>query len=240
MDTAWYIRMTGTTGEAVLIDRDNLGERVFERALKRLRATSKPGQPLMWSFVNCTLQFVDQYIKVSDDVPVDTLLTATGVRTAGAGKISLYDAWQRIIDSRYFGRLGSGPAARLGDGTRRTIMPDGRRVIETQVSSGEIPGAEYMLPMVVGAHFKITITPTSTQGSQVQDLHMRFEAEYAGSGVNMDPTEKTFGVEEGDFRSEGNAFVSFGRNRWTAGSCGSKNGMVTPEITFDRVVLGVP
>lgn len=279
-DNAFYIDMRGGTGTAIMIDRNNLGDFSLTKPYltpgSKLRKTSRP---LTMTFVNCTFQFVDRYVKVSDEVPYEVLAASTGIRMGKS--ISLEQAWKQIVSSGYFesfematqSREAGAPRrkvsmAALGDGQRMAVLPDGTRVDEKGIQAGLVPGAEYSLPMMVGAFFKITLTPR-TEGRAYQGVHMRFDAEYRATGVGLKPGESLPGVEQGVFAREGNSYVSARRletspnspnslvldDSWSTDECGDKNGLLNrpdevgtnhaaegshSSLHFERVVIGSP
>ncbi len=238
-DNAFYIDMrNGRTGTAVLIDRNNMGDfslsKPYTTPGNRYRRTSRP---LTMSFVNCTFQMIDRYIKVSDEIPLEVLAASTRVQFGR--KATLEQAWQRIVASGYFttfdmlteSREGTARrrvnAATLGDGQRIAVMPDGLRVDEQSIADGLVPGAEYGMPMMVGALFRITLTP-QTEGRQFQAVHMRWDAEYRATGVGLKPGDVLHGVEQGIFAREGSAYVSAQHTEMvrTAGSTGTPQPIV--------------
>jgi hypothetical protein len=244
MDTAWLIDIRGERGSSILIDRNNLGTQHFETAFREAQL-AKPAKSTSIGMVNCSFQFLDNYYKVSDQVHIPALGKATGVELREG--MSLAEAWKRIVDSGYFNRLRDGRAARLGDGTRDAVLPDGRRVTERQIEEGLAPGAEYFLPMLVGGYFEITLRYSQPPANKFADgrafrgIHMKFDAEYRAAGIAVAPNEPTFGVEQGEFVKQGlnSSYVSFGANSWSASTCCSKNGLAgAPEMTFQRVVVG--
>jgi hypothetical protein len=243
-DNAFYVDMRGRTGVAIMIDRNNLGDFSLTKPYltpgNRLRKTSRP---LTMTFVNCTFQFLDRYVKVSDEIPYEVLASSTGIRMSKNMTLEL--AWQRIVSSGYFESFNMATKSReagaprrkvsmasLGDGQRMAVLPDGTRVDEKGIVDGLVPGAEYSLPMMVGGFFKITLTP-KTEGRAYQSVHMRFDAEYRATGVALKPGETLTGVEQGVFAREGNAYVSAKR----LGSASTKNAAVDPnfeEISGDE------
>lgn len=248
MDTVWLIQIKGDRGSSILIDRNNLGTEHFSNALKKVNvAEKKVAKPVSVGMVNCSFQFLDQYHKVSDQVHLKALGEATGVELAET--MTLEQAWKKIVDSGYFNRLVDGRAARLGDGTREAVLPDGRRTSEKRIEEGFDPGAEYHLPMLVGGYFDISLRysdPLSNKfanGRPHRGIFMKFDAEYRAAGIAVEPNAPTFGVEQGEFVKQGqnSAYVSFGANCWSASSCASKNGLAgPPEMVFQRVVVGAP
>jgi hypothetical protein len=261
--------MRGGTGTAIMIDRNNLGDFSLTKPYltpgSRFRGTSRP---LTMTFVNCTFQFVDRYVKVSDEVPYEVLAASTGIRMSKP--FSLEQAWKEIVSSGYFesfdmatkSREAGAPRrkvnmATLGDGQRMAVLPDGTRVDEKGIQEGLVPGAEYSLPMMVGAFFKITLTPRS-EGREYQGVYMRFDAEYRATGVGLKPGESLTGVEQGVFAREGNSYVSARRREtpskrdsahalqdvivddtWSTDECGDKNVLVTaPEPTTSQAAEG--
>jgi hypothetical protein len=252
MDTAFFIRMQGTQGSGILIDRNNLGQATFVAPL-RAANLPKPARPIMMSFVNCKHQFLDQYIKISDRVPINILATATNARIIA--NMTFKQAWDRINATNFFKRLGNLPMAKLGDGKRRAILPDGTVAPEPQIEQGLKPGAEYYLPMIVGAYFDMDLAPTTI--GQRRGIAMKWNGDYRGAGVNLQEGQVVTGIEEGDFFREGNAFVSTiggiggggvtGARPWTTSECADKNGLnagasaSTPvTLSFERVVIGTP
>jgi hypothetical protein len=279
-DNAFYIDMRGTTGTAIMIDRNNLNDfsmtRPYLEAGSRIRNVANP---VTMTFVSCAYEFVDRYIKVSDVVPLEVLGRSTGIQFSK--KATMEQAWRQIISSGYFESFDMlvqnrepGAARRrvnmatLGDGQRMAILPDGTRVDEKGIKDGDVPGAEYCLPMMVGAFFKITLTP-KTEGRQYQAVDVRFDAEYRATGVNLKPGETLYGNEHGVFAKEGNALVAANRiengkqldDTWDSHEGGNKNELVTPSsivaaakgippgeqahdlmgsLNFDRVIIGTP
>jgi len=74
---------------------------------------------------------------------------------------------------------------------------------------------------------------------------MRFDAEYRGAGINTGLDELTFGFEEGDFFGQaiGDPAAALANDpvahvgAWRTSSCGEKNGLATPGMTFERFVI---
>jgi hypothetical protein len=242
MDTAYYIQVGPDGGQAVLIDRNNLRQGVFARALRSTVAAKQVAQPLMQTFVNCRYDFLDQYVKVSDTVPVQTLLTATGtklVQAAGAKPPTLEQAWRAIVDSGYFSkRSGVGANARLGDGKRVATKFNGLKVTEADIEAGRAPGNEYLLPMCVGGFFKMKLNSTPGPAG-MPAVRLSIEAEYAGTGVNLNPDTVTRGTEAGTFMGEGDSFVAAGAGAYATSGCGDKNGLTDPGMIFERYVIGM-
>lgn len=240
MDTAYYIQMGPTGGTAVLIDRNNLRQGRFNRALQATMARSKPARPLTQTFVNCRFEFLDQYVKVLDTVPVQTLLTATSTtlkRQPRAGALTLEEAWRGMLSTGYFSRRsGVGQGIMLGDRKRFALMPNGLQTSEGDIEKGLTPGHEYRLPMVVGGFFRITLAPTTGLTGQPA-VSMSIDAEYAGVGVSMNPDEITKGMERGTFVGEGDGFVAFGKEGYSTSDCGAKNGLTEPGMIFERYVF---
>jgi hypothetical protein len=276
-DTAFYIEMHGATGTAILIDRNNLNDYSLTSPYlsqgSRLRKTARP---LTMTFVNCTFQFLDQYIKVSDEVQPRELAVSTNLalRTNVLRNLraqsSLEPLWRQLVSSGYFNSFNMVTNRGLrtthrklspvqGDGTRVAILPDGTMTDEKRIEQGLEPGSEYNLPMMVGALFKITLTPVKKPGRAFQSVRMRWDAEYRGVGVAMRVGEPVLGIEQGEFLKEGNACVSAvslsGPDAWMTSECGNKNGLVQadavsnpaltnsdlkPTLIFDRVVIGAP
>ena len=257
-DNAFYIDMrNGRTGTAILIDRNNMSDfslsKPYTTAGSRYRRVSRP---LTMSFVNCTFQMIDRYVKVSDEIPLEVLAASTRVQLGR--KVTLEQAWQRIVAAGYFTSFDMATesrdpgtarrrvnAATLGDGQRLAVMPDGTRVDERGIEEGLVPGAEYGLPMMVGAFFRITLTPV-TEGRQHQAVHMRWDAEYRATGVGLKPGDVLHGVEQGTFAREGSAYVSAKNagvvnaggssplstvtsNTWSTDDCGDKNALVNQQ-----------
>jgi len=222
-------------------------------------------RPLTMTFVNCTFQMVDRYVKVSDTIPMGVLAQSTHIPIEKGA--SLEEAWKQIVSAGYFetfqmatqNRDPGSPRqrvrmARLGDGQRLAILPDGTKATEKDIQEGLVPGAEYSLPMMVGAFFKITLTPVS-EGREHVGVHMRFDAEYRATGVALKPGESLTGVEQGTFAREGNAFVAARRveagaksgaagrtpnalgdpvdDTWSTDECGDKNGLVSNAVQVD-------
>jgi hypothetical protein len=253
MDTAFYIKMEGTKGSAILIDRNNLGQDSFATPLTSSKL-SPPKQPLMLSFVNCGLQFLDQYTKVADSIDgVPMTILANATKTSISEGMGLKEVWNGIVNAGYFNTLGERQTARMGDGTRLAVLPNGASATEKAIEAGSLPGSESYLPTVVGAFFQIDLTP-KVVGAQ-RGVSMRWLGEYRGAGVNLDPGALMSGIESGDFFREGGAFVSTvpsafttsGAEQWATTECGDKaevsidptsTGTVT--MVFDRVVIGAP
>lgn len=247
-DAAFYIDMHGGTGTAILIDRNNLND--FSLSSPYLAATSrlrKVARPLTMTFINCTFQFLDQYIKVSDEVPPRALAATTNLSLKSvAVSGSLEEVWKQLVSSGYFNsfemvtgkglkttRRKSSPVQ--GDGSRVAILPDGTTTDEKRIEAGLEPGSEYNMPMVTGALFKITLTTMKKEGRPYQSVRMRWDAEYRGVGIAIPVGQPVRGVEQGEFLKEGNAFVSAvsvsGRDAWMTSECGDKNGLVAVEST---------
>ncbi len=257
-DTAWYFDMTGTTGTAVLIDRNNMGlGNLTEPFADPSTWTARKPQAIRQ--VNCTYEFVDEYIKVSDDVLVDVLAATTGVKPAAG--LTLTDIWSQLkingywdnlhIPTAFIGDATHELSASLGDGQRFGFTPEGARVTEPEVMAGLYPGAEYELPMKVGAFFDVSITERENGPGGYASVHLRFDAEYAGTGINMVPGESVHSYEQGEFVMEGGAFVSAasvsGNEVFETGWCGDKNGLEVEgaiqgetEFVFERMVIGNP
>ena len=274
-DTAWYIDMQGTKGTAILLDRNNLGldtltapfveagakSSLTERTRERLAV--RPGRPLSMKQVNCTYEFVDEYVKVSDEILWEALAATTPVRMTKS--TSMRGAWQQLIDGGYFqyldmptsyqGSKALSISTALGDGKRYGFTPEGVKVTEAMVAKGLAPGAEYEMPMQVGAYFAITLTERENGPGGFRSVFLRMEAEYMGTGINLVPGEPILGVEQGEFVMEGDAFVSArsvsGSDCFTTSSCGDKNalgpevegkatGDLKPEFFFERMVIGMP
>ncbi len=245
MDTAFFVKMEGDKGTAILIDRNNLGRNSFERPLLSAR-NSQVAKPLMMSFVNCKYQFLDQYIKVADNVDGPQMaILAKATKTSFSAQTGLRQAWSEIISAGYFHRLGDPGHVKSVDqnGTRLAILPNGASATEKAIEEGTLPGSESYLPTVVGAFFEIELT-TTVVGSR-RGVSMKWIGEYHGAGVNLAPGESLTGIESGDFFREGGAFVSTvasavsprsaqnatgGANltnveaqQWTTSECGDKN-----------------
>lgn len=254
-DAAFYIDMRGGTGTAVLIDRNNLGDfpltEPFLAAGSKLRRTAKP---LTMTFVNCTYQFLDQYVKVSDEIPTSALTASMNLTfrpsvrnyAMGAGtpqRSALNDVWSQLVGSGYFNSLemvtnqGLRTTRRKvspvqGDGSRVALLPDGTMTNEKRIEEGMEPGSEYHLPMVTGALFQINLTAVKKDG-QYQACRMRWDGEYRGVGLNMPVGQPVRGIEQGEFLKEGNAIVSAisvsGVDAWMTSECGDKNGLNAAE-----------
>lgn len=248
-DTAFYISMRGTTGQAILIDRNNLGTGVLSKPYDQGKYT-RPAVPLTYGFSNCTFEFVDRYVKVTDEVPIEALASSTGVAIGKTAPLS--EAWSKIVASGYFDSITmrleppvgkftkrtptKKVAARLGDGQRIAVIPDGRKVSEESIAAGNAPGAEYNLPMLTGGFFEITLSTVLKDGIQL--AHMRWDAEYRGAGIGLPLGESIHGVEEGDFLSDSGAYVSArstssgqasAMQPWTTSECGNKNNLIAAE-----------
>ena len=256
-DTAWYIDMRGLTGTAILLDRNNMGvdtltapffaadgseSSLTKRARERLAV--RPQRPLSMKQVNCTYEFVDEYIKVSDELILEALAATAPVRLTD--RMTLRDVWKQLIAAGYFEVLEIPTSyldkskiqkvrASLGDGKRFGFTPEGLRVTEDMVAEGLVPGAEYELPMLVGAFFEITLTEREEGPGGYRSVFLRMEAEYQGTGINLEPGETVAGIEQGEFVMEGNAFVS-ARNisaldGFTTSTCADKNGLDECPVT---------
>ena len=274
-DTAWYIDMRGTTGTAILLDRNNLGLDTLTApfvnggdssltARTRERLSVRPRQPLSMKQVNCVYEFVDEYIKVSDELLIEALVATTPIRLTKG--LTLRGAWQQLIEAGYFEYLdmptdyrgGKALSTRtaLGDGKRYGFTPEGVKVTEAMVAEGVAPGAEYEMPMQVGAFFEITLTERENGPGGFKSVFLRMDAEYMGTGINLTPGEPVLGVEQGEFVMEGNAFVSArsvsGADTLTTSECADKNALLTEtpggkvsgelntEFVFERMVIGMP
>ena len=193
---------------------------------------------------------MDEYVKVTDTVPVEALARSTGVQFRSG--MTLVDVWKGLVANRYFDSLDmptsndpNGPKktlnARLGDHTRMAIMPDGTAATEAEIEKGLVPAAEYELPMMVGGIFRITLTSVpASAGRAHKAVRMRWDAEYRGAGMGLAPGQPVYGIEQGDFVMEGQAFVSarnmFGTesarasaeladSAWLTSECGDKSGL---------------
>ena len=287
-DTAWYIDMRGTTGTAILLDRNNMGldtltapfveggaDGLTKRTRERLSV--RPDRALSWKYVNCTYEMVDEYIKVSDDLVLEALAATTPVVLSKG--MTLRDAWEQLKTAGWFNVLDMPTSYRgeksvrlntkLGDQKRWGFTPEGVKVTEQMVIDGLAPGSEYELPMQVGAFFDINISEIDEGPGGFTSVFMRMDAEYMGTGINLVPNEPHFGIEEGEFVMEGNAFVSArsvsGDLCYGAGTCGTINGLggeveipegvpgkvrklpgkdsftfLAAELFFERVVIGLP
>ncbi len=279
-DNAFYVDMRGREGVAVMIDRNNLGDFSLSKPyLTPGSSLRNVARPLTLTQVSCTYEFVDRYIKVSDEVPVEVLGASTHVKFPRGA--TLEQAWKLIVDSGYFetfematqNREAGSPRrtvnmARLGDGQRLAILPDGTRVDEKGIREGLVPGAEYSLPMMVGGFFKITLSPVS-EGREHVGVYMRWDAEYRATGVGLSPGEPLVGIEDGIFAREGTSYVAarrsvpsatgnalaFEDDGWLSEEGGDKNALVAAEgsfsarrklgstssgLYFDRMVIGSP
>lgn len=275
-DAAFYIDMNGSSGTAVLIDRNNLGTYPLTSPYVGNPGSNKAvktARPLSMTFINCTYQFFDQYIKVDDQVPRRVLASSTEPAMKGVTPTEpLRELWGQIVKAGYFNSFDmlTNKGARMtrrnlstrqGDGKRVAITPDGTKTSEKRIEEGYDPGTEYNLPMMTGALFRITLTPTKNADIGHQSILMRFDAEYRGVGIDIPVGEPVPGIEQGEFFKEGNAVVSSismsGLNCWTTSECGDKNGLVgaevlansnlqipgtnfKPSLIFDRVVIGAP
>ena len=272
-DAAFYVDIRGGTGTAVLIDRNNLGDYPLTSPYVGNPGSNKAlrtARPLTMTFINCTYQFFDQYIKVADDVPRRVLGSSTEPGMKVKVNEPLKEVWDQIVNAGYFnsfqmvtskglGMQRSEMSTRQGDGKRVAVLPDGTRTTEKRIEEGFEPGSEYNLPMMTGAIFRITLTPKKNESVGYQSVTMRWDAEYRGVGIAIPVGEQVPGVEQGEFFKEGNACVSSislsGPNVWTTSECGDKNGLVgadavsnpaiagtnlKPTLIFDRVVIGAP
>ena len=257
-DTAWYFDIRGNTGTAVLLDRNNMGLDTLTAPFAD-PATWTASSPLAIRQVNCTYEFVDEYIKVSDTLLMDVLATTTGLTPSP--DLTLTDVWSQLKANGYWNYLNVPTAfvggtnelisTSLGDGLRYGFTPEGARVTEPEVMTGLYPGAEYELPMKVGALFDITLTQRQNGPGGYDSVFLHFDAEYAGTGINMVPGESVSSYEQGEFVMEGGAFVSArsvsGADAYETGWCDDKNGLAVEgqvegetEFIFERVVIGVP
>ena len=274
-DTAWYIQMDGLTGTAILLDRNNMGldtltapfvdfgasQSLTEKTRERLAV--RPNQPLALRQVNCTYEMVDEYVKVSDEMLIEALVATTPIQMTEG--LNLEGAWEQLKAAEYFEYLDmptdylAGQAVRtrtkLGDSKRYGFTPEGVKVTEAMVAEGKAPGAEYEMPMQVGALFKITLTERENGPGGFKSVHLHMDAEYAGTGINLVPGEEVESYEQGEFVMEGGAFVS-ARSvsndlAYESGWCGNKNGLdpvalsgeevvQNPEFFFERMVIGMP
>lgn len=248
-DAAFYIQMQGMKGVGLLIDRNNTGEMTLTRPFAD-PTEWRVERPLTWSFVNCRLNFVDKYVKVSDTMVLAPL--AQGTRVSLEGVESLEEAWKRIVAAGYFdsfeskvsglsGKRTQKVKALLGDETRFAVLDNGGRVTEKQIHQGLAPGAEYELPMITGGLFQIELRKAPQAEGQPVAADMNWLAEYRGVGIGIPPGEAVPGFEEGRFVQEGDAFLApTGSAQWTTSDCGDKNGLATPTLTFERVILDGP
>ncbi len=254
-DAAFYIDMRGGSGSAILIDRNNMGDfplsRPFLISTNRYR---KNARPLSMTFVNCTYQFLDQYIKVSDEVPRDALASSTSLslrRARGGG--SLREVWDQLVGAGYFNSFDmvTAKGARVsrrkvspvqGDGLRVAVLPDGTTTDEKRIASGMEPGGEYSLPMLTGALFQITLTEVRSAGQNYKGVQMRWDGEYRGLGIDIPLGKSVQGVEQGEFLKEGNAVISAisvsGSRVWTTSECGDKNGLNAAETVSNPALSG--
>lgn len=273
-DAAFYIDVRDGVGTAILIDRNNLGDYPLTSPYVGNPGSNKAvktARPLSMTFINCTYQFFDQYIKVADDVPRRTLASSTEPSMKGVTPNEpLRELWGQIVNAGYFNSFQmvtdkgarmtrSKMSPRQGDGKRVAVTPDGTRTSEKRIEEGYDPGTEYNLPMMTGALFRVTLTPTKNADVGHQTVRMRFDAEYRGVGIAIPVGEPVAGIEQGEFFKEGNAVVSSitvsGLNCWTTSECGDKNGLIgaeaasnpaipgtnfKPTLIFDRVVIGAP
>ena len=267
-DTVFYIDMKGDKGNAILIDRNNLGRpvltNVFEPGGRFAEKNLK--RPLFMAQVNCSYEFVDHYVKVSDEVLLDAL-TATTSASLPADVVkptgnTLQEIWKGLVQARYFEFLDMptqstfGPTQRvmrqLGDKSRIAILPEGATVTEGGIEQGHSPGTEYHLPMLTGGFFDISLKPVKHKlgaaGNEYQGVHMRWDAEYRGVGIGLTPGAAVPGVEEGEFFGEADAMVSARSiskdSAWMTSECGEKNGLATtllevakPSTTTQTAVL---
>jgi len=252
-DSAFYIEMRGATGTAILIDRNNLDD--YSLSAPYLTSSSKlrkTARPLTMTFVNCTYQFLDQYVKVSDEVPRNVLASSTRLALkSGAANATLKNVWDQLVASGYFNSFemvtskGLRAARRKlspvqGDGSRVAVLPDGTMTDEKRIEAGSEPGSEYNLPMMVGAYFQITLTQQQQKTAGFQPVRMRWDAEYRGVGVALPVGQPVKGIEQGEFLKEGNAVVSAvsvnGRNAWMTSECGDKNGLNAAEAVSNPAI----
>jgi hypothetical protein len=264
-DAAFYIQMKGTSGVGILIDRSNLGGQALAapfRSKSSSFAKLRPARPLSMKQVNCTVEFVDEYVKVTDQAPAEALARSTGVKATPG--MTLVEVWKGMVANGYFNEidmpLSNDPAgakrrlkAELGDGARVAVTVDGTGATEPEIERGLVPAAEYELPMLVGGIFRITLTPVPAGGARkFRTVRMRWDAEYRGAGIGTKPGEAVFGIEQGDFVMEGNAFVSarsmFGSGNtptldatledsaWLTSECGDKNGLDVLSLVSNPAV----
>lgn len=233
-DAVLFINMQGRTGTAILIDRNNIGHDLSNAVLASARTA--PAAPLAISYVHCGLQFVDQYIKVSDTVQVPAL--AAGARVAIPPSITratstsgLKGVWDQLVTARYFDsfemRTSSGARAKTtklsakeGDNRRVAVTPEGIVVSEKEIESGLVPSAENRLPSIIGGFFQIILAPHTGDGRKHPAVNMRWEGEYRSSGTQMEPGKPIYGIEQGIFASEGGAYVAANRMERTIASNG--------------------
>jgi len=274
-DAIWLIDMKSKRPASILIDRDNLGEHVLNTLYgtpitgnwSRSISTLKEEERLMISFVNCTIEFVDYYVKVSNDVLIDELAKGTGVNMDRIDNLD--DAWQALIKAEYFDsfEIRKSPfsddtvriSATQGDQQRVAITPDMRVLSERQIEEGLYPGGEYYLPMTTGGLFHISMRDVPpSRGFDVGGVEVYMDAEYRGVGIGLEPGMSITGFEKGVFRREGNAFVAAGgaaEELWTTSSCGDKHnldamgtftdlpgheGHQHDVLVFDRLIIGSP
>jgi len=276
-DAIWLIDMKSERPASILIDRDNLGEHILNNLYgtptkaewSNTMASLREDERLMMSFVNCTIEFVDYYVKVSNDVLIDEL--ARGTRVNMDSIDNLDDAWKALVNAEYFEsfEIRTAPfsnatktvSAKQGDNQRVAITPDMRVVSEREIMKGLYPGAEYYMPMTTGGLFHITLRDVPPSGGlNVAGVELFMDAEYRGVGIGLEPNEPMLGVEQGIFRREGNAFVAGGAGRsmdelWTTSACGDKHnldalsqvsnpagheGHEHDMLVFDRLIIGAP
>lgn len=257
-DAVLIVNMQGRTGTAILIDRNNIGHDL-SNAVLTAAARSRPAAPQTISYIHCGLQFVDQYLKVSDSVLLPAV--AAGARVAMPATVlratatsGLKGAWDQLVNAKYFDsfemRTGGSRTVRVspkeGDGKRVAIMPDGRVVSEKEIEAGLAPGAENRLPSIIGGFFQITLAQHTGDGRKHPAVNMRWDGEYRAAGVQTPIGTPIYGIEQGIFASEGGAFVAANRiesvttggvardapmlDAYATSECGDKGGFLAGVI----------
>jgi|GEM_PF-6957259 len=226
-DAVLLIDMSGgRAGSAILIDRVNLGHPLADAVLAQ--ATTPPAVPQTISFVHCGLQFVDQYVKVSDQVLIKGLAIGTKVSLPTT---DLREAWGKLVAAGYFNSFTMRTAGKQsavgvkvspveGDGARVAFTSEGLKVTEKTIQDGMVPGAENNLPAIIGGMFKTSVAPQSGDGRAYQAANMKWEGEYRGVGVAIPAGSPIFGIEQGIFASEGSSYVAANRVETTTSPTG--------------------
>lgn len=226
-DAVLFVDMSaGRSGSAILIDRVNLGHPLTDAVLAQ--ATTAPAVPQTISFVHCGLQFVDQYVKVSDQVLIKGLAIGTKVSLPTT---DLREAWGKLVAAGYFNSFTMRTSGRQsavgvkvspveGDGARVAFTSEGLKVTEKAIQEGAMPGAENNLPAVIGGMFKTSVAPQTGGGRAHQAANMRWDGEYRGVGVAIPAGSPIYGIEQGIFASEGSSYVAANRVQTTTSPSG--------------------
>ncbi|MCG8369384.1 MAG: hypothetical protein MJA32_02590 [Proteobacteria bacterium] len=263
-DAIFLIDMKSDRPASILIDRNNLGKHVLNTAYHRLRMAE--GEQSMMSMVNCAIEFVDYYVKISNDVLIDELSRGTGIPMKSDWTMDR--AWQALVEGGYFDSFEMRTSARSddritirsqqGDHQRVAITPDFKLLKEADIERGGYPGGEYYMPMITGGLFHITLTDTPAELFSHGGVKWHMDAEYRGVGIGIPPGEAVAGFEEGVFHREGGAFVSgpgAPDQQWATSACADKHNLdglsqvsnpVGHEghdhdlLIFERFVIGSP